>query len=464
MSIEKTAHSASLLPLVRDHVATGMAAYRRLLDQLARIPSVSWPSFDQAQVQRSAEVVAQAARETGIFESVNIFREPTADGSLGQPSVIARRSARNGAPTVLLYAHHDVQPPGDESVWKTDPFVPTEVGDRLFGRGVADDKAGVVSHLAAIETVFAVNPACDIGIVLFIEGEEEYGSPSFGATLSAHKETLASDVIVVADSGNWSTDVPALTVSLRGNATIKITVETLDHAVHSGMFGGSVPDAMIPLVRILSRLHREDGSVAVSGLESRVGAVPEYSEATLREESGLLDGVSPIGHGDILDRIWNQPSITVIGLDAPATAESSNTLLPSASAMVSLRVAPGQDASQADRVLREFLAADPPLGARVTVESIGVGSPFQMEPNHQTVALVKEAMADAWGVPPIDIGVGGSIPFISDFVAEFPEAVVLVTGIEDPDTRAHSPNESLHLPSFTKAIETEALFLLRLAG
>jgi acetylornithine deacetylase/succinyl-diaminopimelate desuccinylase-like protein len=441
-----------------------MGSYRATLDALSRIPSVSWPSFDQSHVEQSAQFVAEAALAAGVFDTVNVYREPMASGELGQPSVIARRQPRNGAPVVLLYAHHDVQPPGDLSAWKTEPFIPTEIGDRLFGRGVADDKAGVISHLAAIDTLFAVRENADLGLVLFIEGEEEYGSPSFDSTLARHREELAADVIVVADSGNWSTSIPALTVSLRGNATIKLTVETLDHAVHSGMFGGAIPDAMIPLVRILSRLHDDGGAVAVPGLLSRTAEVPAYSEQTLREESGLLAGVSPIGHGEILDRIWNQPSITVIGLDAPATAESSNTLLPSASAMVSLRVAPGQDAAKAGEILMQFLANEPPLGARVLVELVGSGSAFEMEASHPVVSAVKAAMETAWGVPPIDIGVGGSIPFIADFVETFPEAVVLVTGIEDPDTRAHSPNESLHLPSFENAIVTEALFLLQLVA
>lgn len=465
MTVENYAHpSESLVSQVRLRVESRMEYYRLVLDSLARIPSVSWPSFDQSHVVRSAEAVAEVARASNVFDSVKIYREPTETGDLGQPSVIARREPQNGAPTVLLYAHHDVQPPGDVVAWKTDPFVPTLIGDRLYGRGVADDKAGIVSHFAAIDTVFALSSESDLGLVLFIEGEEEYGSPSFTATLNNHRDELAADVIIVADSGNWSTEIPALTVSLRGNATLKLTVHTLDHAVHSGMFGGAVPDAMMPLVRLLARLHNDAGVVAVPGLHRRRAEVPEYSETTLRDESGLLEGVSPAGDGDFLDRIWNQPSITVIGIDAPSTAESSNTLLPSASAMVSLRVAPGQSADEAAHILRDFMLTNPPLGARVTVEIVGTGSAFEMEADNSVVDAAKRAMAAAWSVPPVDIGVGGSIPFIAEFVEAFPQAVVLVTGIEDPDTRAHSPNESLHMPSFEKAIVAEALFLLELVA
>ena len=462
MSVESSSHSEAVkIDTIRQAVADLLPRYRSALEDLARIESVSWPSFDQTQVQRSAEFVFAAATALGIFDGgVAVVRANVGDSDeLGQPAVIARREPKDGAPTVLLYAHHDVQPPGDASSWDTPAFVPTQKGDRLYGRGVADDKAGVISHLAAIEALFTVDPETPLGLVLFVEGEEEYGSPSFGNLLAGQRSRLEADVIIVADSGNWTTEIPALTVSLRGNATLKVTVRTLDHALHSGMFGGVVPDAMIPLVRILGRLHKEDGSVAVPGLASSSGPVPEYTEETLREESGLLDGVSAVGHGEFLDRIWNQPSITVIGLDAPATSASSNTLLPEASAMVSLRVAPGQDAQAAAGVLAEFLVQNPPLGAQVEVEIVGSGSAFKMESTHEVVGRIKSSMKAAWDVEPVDIGVGGSIPFIADFVEEFPGAVVLVTGIEDPDTRAHSPNESLHLPTFEKAIITQAHFL-----
>lgn len=454
----------ALRAAVQNAVASSRNRFRAFLEELARIPSVSWPSYDSTQVARSATLIADSAKATGIFDSVDMYREATADGSLGQPSVIARREPRRGAPTVLLYAHHDVQPAGDPDSWNTKPFEPTQIGDRLYGRGVADDKAGVVSHFAAIDALYAINPDSGLGIVMFIEGEEEYGSPSFLATLDKHREELNSDVIIVADSGNWSTEIPALTVSLRGNATLRVTVRTLDHALHSGMFGGAVPDAMLATVQLLARLHHADGTVAVPGLVSRVASVPEYSEQTFRAESGLLPGVSVTGSGPLMDRLWNQPSITVIGLDAPATADASNTLLSDVTVMVSLRVAPGQNSAEAAGALKAFLEASPPFGAYVDVEVIGTGSAFEMSGDNGPAGQIRAAMKLAWGVEPVDMGVGGSIPFIAEFVKEFPEAVVLVTGIEDPDTRAHSPNESLHLPSFDKAIVAQAIFLAGLAG
>jgi acetylornithine deacetylase/succinyl-diaminopimelate desuccinylase-like protein len=428
----------------------------------ARIPSVSWPSFEQSHVAQSAEHVAERFRALNFFPEVLIVREPTDDGELGQPAIIARRPARNGAPTVLLYAHHDVQPPGDESVWLSAPFEPEVRGDRMFGRGVADDKAGVTMHVESLRALLAHDHETDLGVVAFIEGEEEYGSPSFTNTLAAHRDMLEADAIIVADSGNWTTEIPALTVSLRGNATVKVTVRTLDHALHSGMFGGAVPDAMLAMTRLLASLHTDSGDVAVAGLEERHAETPEYSLERLREESGLLDGVQALGN-DHLARLWNKPAITVIGLDMPSTAQSSNTLIPVVSAMVSLRVAPGQDAGDAVAALVRHLEQHVPFGAHLSVEVLGTGSAFSMVANSPSVSLMKAALAAAYGAEVVDMGVGGSIPFIAEFVEVFSNASVLVTGVEDPDSRAHSPNESLHLPSFESAIVAQAVFLAELA-
>jgi len=437
-----------------------------ILDELAtlvRIPSVSWSSFDPANVQRSSEAVASLARGLAFFETVNILQSQKSDGlGLGQPAVVARRAAKNGRPTVLLYAHHDVQPPGADSDWLTTPFEPVVIGDRMFGRGSADDKAGVMSHIASLRALTELVGDVDLGVVLYVEGEEEFGSPSFQNFLADHRELLASDIIIVADSGNWSETVPALTVSLRGNVTFKLTVRTLDHAVHSGMFGGAIPDAMLAMIHLLATLHHADGSVAVDGLTSNAPITPEYDEAQLREESGLLKGISPLGSGTFLNRIWNQPSITVTGIDAPNVDNASNTLLPEVSVRVSVRVAPGQKAAAAADTVTAHLSANAPWGVVPVISDLSTGEPFLADTTGPAAMAARSAMEDAWGIAPVDMGVGGSIPFISDFVAMFPQAQILVTGVEDPDSRAHSPNESLHIGAFEKAIVTQTLLLLRL--
>lgn len=447
---------------LKGSVERGLPGAIAELCSLVRIPSVSWAAFDRSVVAASAAAVADLARGLGVFDTVTV-RQAGVPGSdeLGQPAVLATRAARNGRPTVLLYAHHDVQPPGADELWTSKPFEPTVRGDRLYGRGAADDKAGVMAHIASIRALSEVAGDFDLGLALFVEGEEEFGSRSFGAFLEENRDALEADVIVVADSDNWDTDTPALTVGLRGNVTFKLTVRTLQHASHSGMFGGAVPDAMLATIRLLASLHDEDGSVAVDGLTRHDQETPEYSEDRLAEEAALIEGVTPIGRGSILSRLWAQPSLTVTGIDAPSVAAASNTLSPEISVRISARVAPGQSAADAYAAIETHLRQHAPFGAKIEIEDVDLGDPFLVDTSGWAVTAVRQAMADAWGRPPVDTGIGGSIPFIADLVQVFPDAQILVTGVEDPDTRAHSPNESLHLGVFKRAILTEALFLGR---
>lgn len=451
---------------MRSVVEQGMPSTIADLATLVRIPSVSWSAFDPKHVAASATAVAGLLEATGAFDSVAIRQAPVADGGeLGQPAVLATRAAKNGRPTVLLYAHHDVQPQGDDANWDTPPFEPTVRGDRLYGRGAADDKAGVMAHVASVRAlVDGLGEDFDLGLAVFIEGEEEFGSRSFANFLEQNKEALAADVIIVADSDNVDTETPALTVSLRGNVTFRLTVSTLAHASHSGMYGGAAPDAMLAMVRLLATLHDENGSVAVDGLTERDDATepPALSEEQFREEAALLDGVTPIGTGPILARMWSKPTITVTGIDAPSVANASNTLLPSVAVRISARIAPGQRATDAYAALERHLRANAPFGAHIAIDDVDTGDPFLVDTTGWAATEAKRAMTDAWGKQAVETGIGGSIPFIADLVREFPEAQILVTGVEDPDTRAHSPNESLHLGVFKRAILAEALLLARL--
>lgn len=449
---------------VRDAALAAVPAALADLGTLVRIPSIAFPGFDRAEVARSADAVKALLDDLGIFERVEIRTAVVPEtGVPGMPAVLATRRARNGRPTILLYAHHDVQPVGDESLWESPPFEPTVRGGRLYGRGAADDKAGIMAHVGALRAlVAALGSDVDLGVNLFIEGEEEAGSASFAAFLHENADALRADVIVVADSGNWDATTPALTVSLRGNARFTLTVRTLEHASHSGMFGGAVPDAMLATIRLLDTLWDEDGAVAVDGVIERDAETPEYSEETLRDEAGLPAGVQPIGRGSILSRIWNKPSVTVTGIDAPSVRNASNTLTPEVSVVISMRVAPGQDARTAYAALEAHLRAHAPFGAELTFSDIDCGDGFLVDTSGTAVTAARAALEDGYGAAPVDIGVGGSIPFIADLVREFPQAQILVTGVEDPHARAHSPNESLHLDTFRHALLSEALLLERL--
>ncbi len=432
-----------------DRVRDVMPQVRRDLEDLVRIESVWSDPGRRPEVVRSAEKVAGLLREAG-FGHVEIVSEG------GAPAVIAHHPAPPGAPTVLLYAHHDVQPEGDAAQWDSAPFEPTERDGRLYGRGAADDKAGIAIHLAAFRAHGGKPP---VGVTVFVEGEEECGSPSLSRLLAAHRSKLAADVIVIADSDNWTSEIPALTVSLRGLADCVVEVATLDHGLHSGLWGGVVPDALTVLVRLLASLHDDDGNVAVAGLHQGSAAPVDRGAEWVRTESGLLDGVSEIGSGTIAERLWAKPAITVIGIDATPIDKASNTLIPRARAKVSLRVAPGGDATGHLEALRRHLEQHAPWGAHVTVTPGNVGQPYAIDATGPVYDAARAAFRQAWGVEAVDMGMGGSIPFIAEFAEAFPDATILVTGVEDPGTQAHSVNESLDLGVLQRAAVAEALLL-----
>lgn len=437
-----------------ERVRSVLPSVRSDLEDLVRIESVWADPARRAEVHRSAEAVAKLLSQAG-FDDV---RTVSAGGA---PAVIARHPAPPGAPTVLLYAHHDVQPEGDATQWTSPPFEPTERDGRLYGRGSADDKAGIATHLAAFRAHDGQPP---VGVTVFVEGEEESGSPSLGALLEAQKDLLAADVIVIADSDNWSTEVPSLTVSLRGLADCVVEVATLDHGLHSGMWGGAVPDALSALVRLLASLHDDAGNVAVAGLHESTAASVDYPPERVRADTGLLDGVAEIGSGSVPQRLWAKPAITVIGIDTTPIASASNTLIPRARAKVSMRVAPGGDAGAHLVALTHHLEQHAPWGARVTVTPGDVGQPYAIDASGPVYDAARASFRQGWGTDAIDMGVGGSIPFIAEFAAAFPDAKILVTGVEDPATQAHSINESLDLGVLERAATTEALLLAALGA
>jgi acetylornithine deacetylase/succinyl-diaminopimelate desuccinylase-like protein len=421
------------------------------LKSLISIESVSADPARAAEVERSARSIVRLLEDLGCPDA----RVVRADG--GAPAVIGRFPAPEGMPTVCLYAHHDVQPEGDLAGWRTPPFVATEVEDRLFGRGTSDDKGGFGVHLAALRAFGGKPP---VGVTVFVEGDEEVGSVGLPRLLEEHRDEFAADVFVITDSCNWAVGEPAFTTTLRGLAACTVEVRTLDHALHSGVYGGVVPDALTTLCRMLATLHDAKGNVAVAGLATAYVPALEYPEERLRAESGILDGVDWIGSGSFVERIWYKPAVSVIALDATPVDKASNTLIPVARAKVSARVAPGDDAAKALAALTAHLNDHAPWGAQVTVTETEIAEPSVIDFTGPYAEAARAAFTQAWGgVEPVFVGQGGSIPMVADFGKAFPDATILVTAVGDPDSRAHGPNESLHLGDFAAACLAETLML-----
>ena len=437
--------AAELRPRVRE----AMPEVRAALERLARIPSMSAAGYDAAPLQQTAKLTAELFNAAGVQARV-------VEKAGAHPAVVGRVQGPAGSPTVLLYAHHDVQPPGPRDRWTTDPFAPSERAGRIYGRGVADDKAGIAAHLAALRA-YGGKPPCSVA--LFIEGEEESGSAHLVEFLDSEKDTLRCDAVIIADSTNWRLGQPAITTTLRGNALVTVELCVSDHAVHSGAYGGAVPDALMALTRLLASLHDDRGRVAVAGLQAGDADGLDLTEEELRRYVGTRPSVQLIGDGSITSRLWRKPSISIIGLDATPVKEASNTLWPVAAARLSMRVPPGQDAKAAQDALVAHLEANVPWGAELRITRGPTGEAFTGASTGPAYTALKEALGAAWGRAAIDIGQGGSIPFLFDFARTFPGAALLVTGVEDPESNAHSENESLHLAEFENVCLAEAIFL-----
>ncbi|GAA4109674.1 dipeptidase [Enteractinococcus coprophilus] len=456
-------HSQEFVTAVKSWVDQHFSAIVTELRQLVTYQSLAFDGYDRAPLEASAEAVATLFHNLG-FEHVQQLTETSDDGDQSGPAIIARAPARTNKPTVLLYAHHDVQPVGDLEAWQTDPWVATEKSGRLYGRGTADDKAGIMVHHAAIQALHDLLGADHgLGLTVFIEGEEEVGSPFFAQFLRKHRKLLAADTIIVADSANWSVDTPALTTSLRGLLDGVIEVTVTEHPVHSGLFGGPVLDANTILSRIIANLHTADGDLAIRGLDQTRWAEVVYDEKEYRQQIGAVEGLELAGSGSLADRLWNKPALNIIGIDTTSIKESSNSIVHTASTKFSLRLGPGMDPQHAMDALIAHIQDTATFGATVTVHPGEQGRPFVVDATSEATTMMKHALSDAWGVEAIETGLGGSIPFVADLVEAFPEASILLTGIEDPDTRAHSPNESLDLSVLRHAIEAEILLLARMA-
>ncbi len=448
-----------ILDSFHDHADEVFAAGVEHLGALVRVPSLSIPSAEPGPVDESARLVRDMFADLVEWDVLDIVR-----AGPGRPAVIARKDPAPGQPTVLLYAHHDVQPSGPVADWDSDPFEPQIRNGRLYGRGSADDAAGIITHWQALTYLSRLQPDFGgLGVVVFIEGEEESGSPTFADLLDTHRHILEADIIVVADSDNPSPEIPALTTSLRGVVGLTVTVTTGQYPLHSGMFGGVIPDAPTALIRLLATLHDEQGECVLSFDLPEDRPSQKFDESSLRAEAGVLPDVKLVGSGPISDRLWWKPAVTITGFDAPDTAVASNTLWPQASARVSMRVPPTVSPDDALEALSGHLTAHAPWGVSVSFSGVEKGPGFVGDTDHRHAALFAECAEEVFGNPLRFQGVGGAIPFISLLSRVFPHAAVLVTGVEDQESRAHGTNESVDLGMLRRTGLTEAIFFARLS-
>lgn len=445
------------LETIRTRVQDDRSRIVDLLKGKIALASVSAKGITGDHMRRSADYVAGQLRQVGV--DARVVQATNPDGTPGAFEVIGSRQVDDKAPTVLLYAHHDVQPVPDSSQWSTDPFTGVEKEGRLYGRGSADDGGGIAIHSGALH---ALDKDLRVNVKVFIEGEEEMGSRSFIPFLQAHRDDFASDLIIVADSGNWSADIPSLTTSLRGNADLDVTVTVLEHPVHSGQFGGPILDANTLAAMLIASMYDDQGQLAVPGLEGGQpigGLQRDLDQAQLRADAGVVDSYRLAGTDSLASRLWTKPAAAVIGFDAHPVKGSFNVLADKTRFRISLRTAPTQRPEQAAQALADFLIAHAPHGARVEVAPSDMGMGWAMDADSPVVRQAEESMRQAFGRDPVNKGEGGSIPFIPELKRLFPEAQVLVTGPEDPQSNAHSPNESISLQGLVDNIITEALLL-----
>jgi cysteinylglycine-S-conjugate dipeptidase len=442
---------------LRRRVASEMPRAVAELESLVRIPSIGHPGHDPAQVRRSAEATAGILRDAGL-QDVRLIE--LGDG-VGHPAVFGQLPAPPDASTALLYAHHDVQPEGPADEWTTPPFEPVVRDGRLYGRGSADDKSGIVIHAAALR---ALSGEPGVGIKVLVEGMEECSTEFLPELVQGHAELLRADVAVVADGGNYRTGVPTIGTSVRGVTDCVVEVSVLPQAQHSGAYGGPIPDAITALARMLASLHDEAGDVTIPGLRRFEWKGTPIPLDEFREESGVLDSVTMIGTGPLTDRLLSRPAVNVLGIDAPTVTASSNQIVPRARARVSLRLAPDDDPLAARDALVEHLRASAPWGVHVSFEADEAGMGYMVDTTTPAYRAAREALAEAFGAEVMEMGSGGSIPLVPLLAQTFPGLPVLIWGAGDHRSAFHSIDESVDLGDLERMALSEALFLRNLAG
>ncbi|MEU5954550.1 dipeptidase [Streptomyces sp. NPDC047525] len=445
---------------IAETVASLMPKAKAELTELVAFKSVAdFDQFPRSESEAAANWVADALRAEG-FQDVALLDTPD-----GTQSVYGLLPGPEGAPTVLLYAHYDVQPPLDETAWTSPPFELTERDGRWYGRGSADCKGGVLMHLLALRALKA-NGGVPVTVKVIAEGSEEQGTGGLERYAEEHPDLLTADTIVIGDAGNFRVGLPTVTATLRGMTLVRVRVDTLEGNLHSGQFGGAAPDALAALVRVLDSLRAEDGSTTVDGLTGdEVWDGLQYEEDDFRKDAKVLDGVRLVGKGTVADRIWARPAVTVLGIDCPPVVGATPSVQAAARALISLRVPPGVDAAEATKLLQAHVEAHTPWGAQVTTEQIGQGQPFRADTTSPAYAAMAEAMGEAYpGEEMQYAGQGGSIPLCNTLAALYPRAEILLIGLSEPEAQIHAVDESVSPQELERLSVAEALFLQKYAA
>ena len=445
---------------LRGRIHDGMPRSIEELERLVRIPSMGYPGYDPANVRASAEATRDILGDAGVDGSRLLELEG------GHPAAFGELAGPDGTPTVLLYAHHDVQPEGPVDQWDTPPFEPVVKDGRMYGRGAADDKSGIIAHAAALRALLADGPP-PVTIKVLVEGEEECSTEHLPELVEGNADLLRADVAVIADGGNYRTGVPTLNTSIRGVTDFVVQVRVLPQAQHSGAYGGPIPDAITALSRIIASFHDDRGDVAVPGLRRFRWEGADVPEDEFRNESGVLHGIELIGSGTIADRLFTSPAIAVLGIDAPAIAGSSNQIVPVARARISLRIAPGEDPMSARDALAQHVRANAPWGVEVSFDTdtgFEAGHGHLADTSTDAARAAIDALSRAYGRDVLELGSGGSIPLVPTLTRTFPGIDVLIWGAMDERSYIHSVNESVELGEIERIALAEALFLRTLGG
>ncbi|NJP48511.1 dipeptidase [Streptomyces sp. SBST2-5] len=440
---------ASLMPRAKEELAE-LVAFKSVAD---------FGQFPRSESEGAARWIADALTAEG-FTDVALLDTPD-----GTQSVYGYLPGPEGARTVLLYAHYDVQPPLDEAAWATPPFELTERDGRWYGRGAADCKGGLIMHLLALRALKA-NGGVPVNVKMIVEGSEEQGTGGLERYAEARPELLRADTVVIGDTGNFRAGLPTVTSTLRGMTMLRVRIDTLQGNLHSGQFGGAAPDALAALVRVLDSLRAEDGSTTIDGLAADAAWDGlQYDEEQFRRDAKVLDGVELIGSGTVADRIWARPAVTVLGIDCPPVVGATPSVQASARALISLRVPPGVDATEATKLLQAHLEAHTPWGARISTEQVGQGQAFRADTSCPAYRAMADAMAVAYPGQELQYaGQGGSIPLCNTLAALYPDAEILLIGLSEPEAQIHAVNESVSPEELERLSVAEAHFLRNYAN